>query len=151
MSVAVKTQDDRVFVEAIDCRPQREGNDWMVNFLVKSDVQAAFIDGASGVESFKKEAKNQKLKGLNVITTKEVIAAASDFETAVTAKTICHRGQPALRQSVCNAQHRAIGSNGGFGYKTLDDAIDVSLLESAMLATYACASAKEPKKQRVFY
>ena len=151
MSVAVKTKDDRVFVEAIDCRPQREGNDWMVNFLVKSDVQAAFIDGASGVESFKKEAKNQKLKGLNVITTKEVIAAASDFETAVTAKTICHRGQPALRQSVCNAQHRAIGSNGGFGYKTLDDAIDVSLLESAMLATYACASAKEPKKQRVFY
>lgn len=151
MSVAVKTKDDRVFVEAIDCRPQREGNDWMVNFLVKSDVQAAFIDGASGVESFKKEAKNQKLKGLNVITTKEVIAAASEFETAVTAKTICHRGQPALRQSVCNAQHRAIGSNGGFGYKTLDDAIDVSLLESAMLATYACASAKEPKKQRVFY
>ena len=151
MSIAVKTKDDRVFVEAIDCRPQREGNDWMVNFLVKSDVQAAFIDGASGVESFKKEAKNQKLKGLNVITTKEAIAAASDFETAVTAKTICHRGQPALRQSVCNAQHRAIGSNGGFGYKTLDDAVDVTLLESTMLATYACASAKEPKQQRVFY
>jgi len=151
LSFAVKTKDDRIFVESIDCRPQREGNDWLINYLKKCDVQAILIDGASGVETFKREAKDQKLKGLTVATTKDVITASSEFETAVSAGTICHNGQASLRQSVCNCQHRAIGSGGGYGYKTLDDDIDVSLMESMIFAVYACAQAKEAKAQRVFY
>ena len=151
LSFAVKTKDDRIFVETIDCRNQRDGNAWLINFLLKCDVQSIFIDGASGVESFKTEAKDQKLKGIAVASTKEVIAAASGFETMIAAKQICHRGQPSLRQSVCNCQHRAIGTGGGYGYRTLDDAIDVAIIESVILATYACSQAKEAKAQRVFY
>lgn len=151
LSFAVKTKDDRIFVETIDCRNQRDGNAWLINFLLKCDVQSIFIDGASGVESFKTEAKDQKLKGIAVATTKEVIAAASGFETMIAAKQLCHRGQPSLRQSVCNCQHRAIGTGGGYGYRTLDDAIDVAIIESVILATYACSQAKEAKAQRVFY
>ena len=151
LSFAVKTKDDRIFVETIDCRNQRDGNAWLINFLIKCDVQSILIDGASGVESFKTEAKDQKLKGIAVATTKEVIAAASCFETMIAAKQICHRGQPSLRQSVCNCQHRAIGTGGGYGYRTLDDAIDVAIIESVILATYACSQAKEAKAQRVFY
>ncbi len=151
LSFAVKTKDDRIFVETIDCRNQRDGNAWLINFLLKCDVQSILIDGASGVESFKTEAKDQKLKGISVATTKEVIAAASCFETMIAAKQICHRGQPSLRQSVCNCQHRAIGTGGGYGYRTLDDAIDVAIIESVILATYACSQAKEAKAQRVFY
>ena len=150
LSLAVKTADGKVFVEAIDCRSQRDGNGWMINFLKKCDVKTIFIDGASGVESFKKEAKDQKLK-VTEAATKEVIEASSDFEKAISAGTICHKGQPSLRQSVCNSQHRAIGSGGGYGYRTLDDDIDVSLMESVILAMYACAQAKEAKAQRVFY
>lgn len=151
LSFAVKTKDDRIFVETIDCRNQRDGNAWLINFLLKCDVQSVLIDGASGVESFKTEAKDQKLKGIAVASTKEVIAAASGFETMIAAKQICHRGQPSLRQSVCNCQHRAIGTGGGYGYRTLDDAIDVAIIESVILATYACSQAKEAKAQRVFY
>ena len=151
LSFAVKTKDDRIFVETIDCRNQRDGNAWLINFLLKCDVQSILIDGASGVESFKTEAKDQKLKGIAVATTKEVIAASSGFETMIAAKQICHRGQPSLRQSVCNCQHRAIGTGGGYGYRTLDDAIDVAIIESVILATYACSQAKETKAQRVFY
>ena len=151
LSFAVKTKDDRIFVETIDCRNQRDGNAWLINFLLKCDVQSIFIDGASGVDSFKTEAKDQKLKGIAVASTKEVIAAASGFETMIAAKQICHRGQPSLRQSVCNCQHRAIGTGGGYGYRTLDDAIDVAIIESVILATYACSQAKEAKAQRVFY
>lgn len=151
LSFAVKTKDDRIFVETIDCRNQRDGNAWLINFLLKCDVQSILIDGASGVESFKTEAKDQKLRGIAVATTKEVIAAASCFETMIAAKQICHRGQPSLRQSVCNCQHRAIGTGGGYGYRTLDDAIDVAIIESVILATYACSQAKEAKAQRVFY
>lgn len=151
LSLAVKTKDGRIFVEVIDCRPQRDGNAWIINFLLKCDVQSILIDGASGVETLKREAKDQKLKGLSTAGVKDVISASSDFEKMVAAKTLCHKGQPSLRQSACNCQHRAIGSGGGYGYKTLDDDIDVSLLESITLAVYACAQAKEVKAQRVFY
>ena len=151
LSVAIKTDDGRIFAEAIDCRDQRDGNDWMINFLLMCDLQGLFIDGASGVEGFTKQAKDQKLKGLKTATTKDIIAASSEFERIIAAKELVHMGQPSLRQSVCNCLHRAIGSSGGYGYKSLDDAIDVSLIESLTLAVHACASAKEPKQQRVFY
>lgn len=151
LSIAMKTTDDRIFVEAIDCRDQREGNDWILNFLIKCNVKAVLVDGASGLQTFLRECGEQKLKGVNAATVKEVVQASSDFETAIANKTICHNGQPALRQSVTNCQHRAIGSGGGYGYKTLDDAIEVALIESSILATHACSQFKEKKRQRVSY
>ena len=151
LSVAVKTDDGRIFVEGIDCKDQRDGNDWIINFLIKCKVRAVLVDGASGLETFLKECKEQKLKNVKGATVKEVVQAASQFETAIKAKTICHNGQPAMRQSVTNCQHRAIGSGGGYGYKTLDDDIEVALMESLVLAAYACVTAKEVKRQRVSY
>lgn len=150
LSVAVKTDDGRIFVEGIDCRDQREGNSWIINFLIKCKAASVLVDGASGLETFKKECKEQKLK-ITAATVKEVVQSSSDFETAIKNKLICHNGQPAMRQSVTNCQHRAIGSGGGYGYKTLDDDIEVALMESLVLATYACSNAKEAKKQRVSY
>lgn len=149
LSLAIKTTDGRVFVESIDCRDQRDGNAWVLNYLMKVKAAGVLVDGASGLETFKRESKEQKLKGVNAVTVKEVIQAANDFETAIANKTICHNGQPALRQSVTNCTHRAIGSGGGYGYKTLDDDIEVALMESAVLAIHACANAKEAKRQRV--
>lgn len=151
LSIAIKTEDDRIFVEGIGCRNQREGNDWILNFLIKCKVKTILVDGASGLETFLGECVKQKLKGADKATVKEVVQASSDFETAIEQKTICHKGQPALRQSVTNCDHRAIGSGGGYGYKTLDDDIEVALIESCVLATYACAHAKTGKKQRISY
>ena len=149
LSLAIKTTDGRVFVESIDCRDQRDGNGWMLNYLMKVKALGVLVDGASGLETFMRESKEQKLKNVKAVTVKEVIQAASDFETAIANKTLCHSGQPALRQSVTNCQHRAIGSGGGYGYKTLDDDIEVALMESAILAIHACAQAKTAQKQRV--
>ena len=151
LSVAAKTEDGRIFVEAIDCRNQREGNDWIINFLIKCKVKSVLVDGASGLETFLGECQKQKLKGVNECKVKEVVQASSDFETAIANHIVCHNGQPALRQSVTNCQHRAIGSGGGYGYKTLDDAIEVALMESCVLATHACATLKEARKQRISY
>jgi hypothetical protein len=151
LAIALKTKDDRIFVEAIDCRNQREGNEWIINFLLKTKPQKVLVDGASGLETFQRECKEQKLKNIHAATVKEVVQASSSFETAIAQKTLCHFGQPALRQSVTNCQHRAIGSGGGYGYKTLDDDIEVALIEATVLATHACAEAKEVKKQRISY
>lgn len=151
LCIALKTEDDRVFVEGIDCRNQRDGNEWVINFLIKCKAKAVLVDGASGLETFLRECKEQKLKNVKSATVKDVVQASSDFETAIANKTLCHNGQPALRQSVSNCKHRAIGSGGGYGYQTLDDDIEVALIESAVLATHACMMAKEAKKQRVGY
>lgn len=151
LSVAVKTDDGRIFVESIDCRNQRDGDSWIINFLMKCQVKTVLIDGASGVETFLKECKDQKLKGVVKVGYKEVIQASSNFETLIANQTICHNGQPALRQSVTNCKHRAIGSGGGYGYQTLNDDVEVALIESVVLATHACVNAKETKTQRISY
>ncbi len=151
LSIAIRTEDDRIFVESIDCRNQRDGNDWLINFIMKTKAKAVLVDGMSGLETFLRECKEQKLKGVGAASVKEVIQASSDFETAIANKSICHAGQPGLRQSVTNCDHRAIGSGGGYGYKTLDDDIEVALIESVVLATHACMMTKEVKKQRVGY
>ena len=151
LSVAIRTEDDRIFVESIDCRNQRDGNDWLINFIMKTKAKAVLVDGMSGLETFLRECKEQKLKGVGAASVKEVIQASSDFETAIANKSICHAGQPGLRQSVTNCDHRAIGSGGGYGYKTLDDDIEVALIESVVLATHALLMTKEVKKQRVSY
>src|SRR5690625_2317595 len=48
LSIAVKTEDDKIFVETIDCQTIRNGNAWIIHFLKNADIQQVVIDGASG-------------------------------------------------------------------------------------------------------
>src|SRR5690625_4860094 len=50
LSIAVKTEDDNVFVEAIDCQSLRNGNGWIIHFLRNADIQQVVIDGGNGQE-----------------------------------------------------------------------------------------------------
>src|SRR5690625_3045568 len=50
LSVAVKTEDAKVFVETIDCQSIRNGNGWIIHFLRNADVQQVVIDGGNGQE-----------------------------------------------------------------------------------------------------
>lgn len=152
LSIAVHTADQRIFVEAIDCRPIRAGNDWMLHFLRLADVERVVIDGAGGQQNLADAMREHHLKPTPCLpTVKEVISANAMFETALTAKEICHMGQPSLVQSVTNCEHRAIGSNGGRGYRSIKDGVDVGLMESMVLAYWACATGKTKVKQRVSY
>ena len=56
--------------------------------------------------------------------------------------------QPSLTRSVSNCEKRAIGSNGGFGYRSINDTIDVSLMDSVILASWICGESKEKKKAK---
>ena len=51
-------------------------------------------------------------------------------------------------QAATNCEKRAIGSNGGFGYKANKEGIEIALLESAILAHWSCRQSKEKKKRR---
>lgn len=151
MSIAVKTTDGRVFVESIDCQSARMGTGWIIRFLKEADVAKVVIDGKSGQTLLADDMHSHRLKAPIIAKTDEVITASTTFENAITAGTICHMGQQSLTQSVTNCEHRQIGSGGGYGFRSINRDIDVSLLESASLAHWICATSKERRKQRISY
>lgn len=151
MSIAVKTKDDKIFIETIDCREIRLGNWWIIDFLKEADISKVAIDGANGQSILKDEMKDAKLKPPILPTVKEIITANATFEQGIFQQRITHSNQPSLTQSVSNCEKRAIGSNGGFGYKSLRDDIEIALLDSVVLAYWLCSQSKEKKKQKISY
>lgn len=152
LAAAVKLADGSIFVEAIDCRPTREGNAWMMPYLLNPHVAGIIIDGANGQTILADEMKQAGVKKKPVLPkVGDIIEANSMFETAVLSGTIKHSDQPSLEQIASNCEHRSIGSNGGFGYVSILVGADISLLDAVLLAYWLCATAKEKKKQIINY
>ena len=151
MAIASKTDDGKVFVEAIDCRPIRAGNQWILEYLLSMDYTSVVVDGANGQTVLTEDMKDAGLKAPEMPTVKNIITANALFEQALNAGNITHFNQPSLAQSVSNCQKRAIGSNGGFGYQSTNDNIEISLMDSMILAHWKCAMSKEKKRQQARY
>ena len=151
MSVAVKTENDDIFVESIDCQSLRNGIAWIIKFLQKADVQQVVVDGANGQSILSEAMKQVKLKAPLLPTVKEIIQANAIFEQSLFQQTIKHKSQPSLFQVVTNCDKRNIGTSGGFGYRSQIEENDIALMDSMILAHWACIEAKEVKKQRVRY
>lgn len=152
LSVAVKTLDGKIFVECLHCKEAGKGNGWILSLLSSMDVESVIIDGANGRALLADDIKDSRLKIKTVLpSVQDVIDAGTVFENGLFQSTICHRGQPSLTESVTNCDKRAIGSHGGFGYKSQKEDIDICLMESMILAHWACATAKPKKKQRISY
>ena len=151
LSIACRTIENKIFIECIDCRDIRSGNNWIIEFLSKADVKTVVVDGANGQQILEKEMRKEHLKAPILPTVKQVIAANAVFEQGLSLGNIVHMNQPSLTQSVSNCDKRAIGTNGGFGYKSQKEDIEVALLDSAIFAYWACNEYKENKKQKVSY
>lgn len=151
LSIAVKTADGRIFLEAVDCRPTRAGNGWIMELLSRADTAAVVVDGASGQQLLAADMKEAHLKAPLLPTVKQIITANAAFEQAVFSRQICHMGQPSLAQAAGNCEKRAIGSGGGFGYRSILEGADIALLDSAILAYWQCSSAPKKQKQRIGY
>lgn len=151
MSIAVKTGDGDVLVEAIDCRPARSGNTWILDFLRAADVDSVVVDGANGQELLADAMKRRKLKAPVLPTVRQIIMANSAFSQGIYEKKICHMGQPSVVQIVSNCEKRAIGSNGGYGFKSLLDGAKIELMDSMILAFWRCTEKRERRKQRISY
>lgn len=152
LSVAVKTSDDKIFVESIDCRPIRDGNAWIITYLRNAHAAQVAIDGAGNQNILEDDMKNAGVKCKPIMPrVAEVVEANALFEQKLFDGQICHKGQPSLAQAVANCEHRAIGTSGGYGYTSILEGADVSLLESVSLAHWICANSKERKKQKITY
>ena len=152
VSVAARTVDGRVYVEAIDISPAKLGNEWILEYLANPGTKAVVIDGASGQRLLADDMAARRMKPPVLPKVAEVISASSVFENLIATGQLTHTGQPALAAVVTNCEHRAIGSGGGFGYKAISEDQDITLMESAVLAAWVCASDKPTKRrQRMSY
>lgn len=147
LAVAAKTTDGKIFVEAIDCRPVREGNGWIIAYLRNPHMRETVIDGANGQSLLAADMKNAGIKRKPILPkVADVITSSAGFERGVFAQNICHADQPSLEQVIANCEHRAISSGGGFGYTSILEGADISLLEAVVLAHWACANSSDKKK-----
>ena len=153
VSIAIRAEDGRIFVESIDCRPFRDGTDWIVAFLRGIEYAAVVIDGASGQYLLKEAMRDAKLYKTTLPKVVEIIKANASFEERLAGKELCHMGQPSLTNSVTNCEKRQIGSNGGFGYKSINEAYDIALMDSMILAQWMCGQKTKPtvKRQKISY
>ncbi|MCR8969283.1 DEAD/DEAH box helicase family protein [Facklamia sp. 7083-14-GEN3] len=152
LSIAVKTSTERIFIEAIDCQSVRNGNGWILDFLNRSDVEKVVIDGASGQRLLESEMKQARIKPHPILPkVSEVIVANAAFERGVNTQNIAHKNQPSLTQVVTNCEKRPIGSSGGFGYRSQFEDHEIALMDSMILAYWACVESKPKRKQRVGY
>lgn len=152
LSVAVRTEDDKIFLETVACKPAREGVAWLVGFISKADVRRVAVDGKNGSELLADAMKKAKLRHPEIITVPQLIKANAMFEMALAQASIVHMQQSAVTQVISNCEKRTIGSAGGFGYRSILDGADIAILDSMILAHWICAETKaEQKIQNVAY
>ena len=153
VSIAIRATDGRIFVESIDCRPFRDGTDWIVATLRKLDYETVVIDGASGQQLLKDAMKDARLYHATLPKVAEIIKANATFEERLAMKQICHMGQLSLVNSVTNCEKRQIGSNGGFGYKSINESYDIALMDSMILAQWICGQKTKENvtRQKISY
>lgn len=153
VSIAVKTKDDKIFVESIDCRPVKSGNAWIVAFLRRADTVKVVVDGSGQQQILADDMKDAGITKKPVLpSVSQVEVANATFEKSLESRNICHMNQPSLTRIVSNCEKRSIGSRGGFGYKAIKEGPEIALMDSMILAYWACASDKKPKaKQQIRY
>lgn len=144
MTVACKTNDGKVFISAYDCRSRLLGNGWIIDYLSKlKALNKVVIDGAGAQMVLADDMKDAKLKKPILPTVSEVVRANAEWEQAVYNNGLVHLPQEALDLSVTNCTKRTIGNNGGFGYKSITEAVDICIMDSAILAYWICNNTKE--------
>ena len=153
LAVCAKTDDGNAFIEVIDCQPVRNGIEWIVTWIMKMQPDKVIIDGASRADTLKMVLLDAKYKParIEIVSTGDFIDANAAFERALFAQTLRHKGQPSLAAVATNCEHRPIGTKGGFGYRSLKDRAEISLLDSCVLAYWGALQYKEKTPQKVFY
>lgn len=148
ISVGLKTADGNVFIETVARRDLRDGIGWLIEFLKKVQKQTVKViaDGANGINILDEEMRKAGLARPYLPKVAEIIEANQRFETGIYEKKILHMDQPTLTAIVTNSEHRAIGSQGGFGFRAIHAAHDIAVMDSAILAAWGVISFPDVKQ-----
>ena len=153
VAIAVKTTDDRIFIEVVNRLFVRDGTDWIIGFLKKSKdkLNKVVIDGANGQKILEDAMKEERIKCAVLPKVAQVINANALFEKNIYEAKLCRMDQPALTAVATNCEKRRIGSGGGFGYQAMYAEMDDSLLDSVILASWAVQEYPERRTQKIYY
>lgn len=146
---------DVPFVYVVDSRSLNGGLAWFVDTLAQHHKKAAqiVIDGASNAQALNDRLLEAGVPSKTIVRprTSDVIAAGSLFVSAVKEHKVCHYGQPALDASATETVKRRIGTGGGWGFQSTDDA-DATLVEACVLAYWgACTTKRKPGRKAVVF
>ena len=114
-------------------------------------MKRTVIDGAGKGDNLADVLKKYGIKRVVLPKVSEVIRANAVFESDLNSASVCHMEQPSVEQVVSNCEKRAIGANGGFGYRSIKLGADISILDSMILANWACSEDKDKQVQHISY
>ncbi len=150
-----KPDDGKPFIYVVEALPLSEGIGWFVDKLIpKADTASQIvIDGQSNAQTLNERllAAGMPSKVILRPRTNDVIAACASLVNAVKEHQVTHYGQPGLDNSATKTKRRRIGSNGGWGFQSTDEA-DATLIEACALA-YWCAmtTKRNPNRKAVVF
>lgn len=153
LAVCNRAEGCAPFVYIVDVRSLSGGIGWFVETLAKVHSEAAqiVIDGQSNAQALNDRLLAERVPSRCIVRprTGDAVAAFSSFANAVRERTVTHFGQPALDASATGCPRRRIGTNGGWGFQTTEDA-DATLVEAASLAYWAvCTTKRKPGRKAV--
>jgi len=143
------------FVYVVDSRSLSHGLSWFADTLsgVAGDAAQIVVDGQSNAQALIDRLLERGVPQQCIIRprTADVIAACSGMANAVRERQVTHYGQPALDASATRTRKRRIGSSGGWGFQSTDEA-DATLIEAAALARWAAVTTKrDPRRKAVVW
>jgi phage terminase large subunit-like protein len=147
LSVAAKIKDsDKIFTETLLNKHTQDGFEYLINFLLerKNQISQVIIDGKGYQKTLQRKLTAEGFPKHKIIlpTLGEFIQANANFEQEIYNKNLKHISQPSVVQAFNHLAKRQIGSAGGFGFKSLNENIDITLIDSIILS---CYYAKENK------
>ena len=147
--------DGLPFVYIVESRSLANGISWFVDTLVSNHTKAAqiVIDGQSNAQTLNDRLLDKHVPARTIIRprTGDCISAYATLANAVKERQMLHYGQPALDASATLTKKRRIGSSGGWGFQSTDEA-DASLIEAASLALWGALNTKrKPGRKAVVF
>ena len=155
MAACHRPDEGAPFVYVVESRSMGGGLGWFVDALSQNADKAAqiVVDGQSNAQALTERLLAAGVPSKEIIRprTSDVIAANSLLANAVRERRITHYGQPALDASATMTVKRSIGSNGGWGFQSTDEA-DATLIEACALAHWGALQTKRrPGRKAVVF
>ena len=116
-------------------------------------VAQIVIDGQSNAQNLNERLLLAGVPPKTIVRpqSRDVIAACSSLVNAVKERRVAHYGQPALDDSATKTRKRRIGTLGGWGFQSTDEA-DATLIEAACLAYWGAMNTKrKPGRKAVVF
>ena len=150
-----KPDDGLPFVYVVESRSMAGGLSWFVDNLTQRKGKAAqiVIDGQGNAQTLNDRLLENGVSSKTIIrpSTGDAIAAYASLANAVNERQVTHYGQPGLNDSATKTKKRRIGTRGGWGFESTDEA-DATLIEATSLAYWSAMTTKrKPGRKAVVF